>query len=104
MSHECKCNLSHAESGVVYYLKKPEFKGEDIFTPLSLRRYQYDSIFVEDTKEEVIEQYYVNELKKDVEAFYAVPIEKNMNAVILNVEVDGKTISQVINGYSISLV
>ena len=99
MSHECKCTLSHCESGVVYYLRKPTFKGEAGFTPLSLRSYKYNSIYVEDNKEEVIEQYYVNEANQDVEAFYAVPIEKNMNMVTLNVEVEGNTISKVINRY-----
>ena len=88
MSCECNCNLSNCEGGVVYFLKRSTFGREATFTPLLLQNYHFETKTLEDNTEDTIEQYYINDLDEVVEAFYALPIQRDMNVVTVDVNVD----------------
>ena len=96
MAYHCTCNTTQCLGGIVYYLKKSTFSDSSSFEPLTLRSYQSKSNFSEGAKDYAIEQYYVNEFIESVEAFYALPVKKDMNIVILNIKIDGAMISEVV--------
>ena len=68
------------------------------FEPLSLRSYGHESNIVNNSREEAIHQYYVNETMKAVEAFYALPIGNGVHIIILNMKLDGKPPVHVVSG------
>ena len=88
MSHECNCNLSNCEGGIVYYLRDPNSEGKATFTPLLLRNYHYETKSFEENTEKFIEQYYVNDSTQVVEAYYALPVEDNVYVISVDVKVD----------------
>ena len=90
MSCECNCNLSNCEGGVVYFLKRSTLGREATFTPLLLQNYNFETKTLEDITEDTIEQYYINGLDEEVEAFYALPIQRDMNVVTVDVNIDGQ--------------
>jgi hypothetical protein len=96
MTFHCTCNTTQCLGGIVYFLKKSTFANSSSFAPLSLRSYQSKSSFSEGTKENAIEQYYVNEFIENIEAFYALPVKKDINIVILNIKIDGEKFSEVV--------
>ena len=90
MSCECNCNLSNCEGGVVYFLKRSTLGREATFTPLLLQNYHFETKTLEYNTEDSIEQYYINDLNDPVEAFYALPIQRDMNVVTVDVSIDGQ--------------
>ena len=90
MSCECNCNLSNCEGGVVYFLKRSTLGRKATFSPLLLENYHFETKTLEDITEDTIEQYYINDFDEEVEAFYALPIQRDMNVVTVDVNIDGK--------------
>ena len=104
MSLQCKCKLKKGLGGVVYHITKPTSTTPSSFTPLALRSYQSESNVTKDTKQDVIRQDYVNDFVDPIEAYYALPIEKNMSFVILNFTVDGEKMSKVLRNEKMDVI
>ena len=104
MTFKCRCDDKECIGGIVYFFKTKDMDfpetSSPAFVPLSLRECHFESKEKIFGKEDIVMQYYENEEQQDVEANYALPIERKADAILFEAEVGGKRICKVVKDAS----